>query len=60
VIDNGPYYLAQDALAAGLVDKLIYEDELEDMLKERYGFTTRKSSLTNFVKYDWNIPVPNR
>jgi protease-4 len=60
VIDNGPYYLAQDAMAAGLVDSLIYQDQLEDKLKDRYGFTARKGSLTSFAKYDWNIPVPNR
>jgi len=56
VIDNGPYFLAQDALSAGLVDSLIYEDELTDQLKDRYGFTGRKGSLTDFYSYDWNVP----
>lgn len=60
VIDNGPYYLAQDAMAAGLVDSLIYQDQLEDKLKDRYGFTARKGSLTSFAKYDWNIPSPKQ
>ncbi len=32
-IDNGPYLLAERALEAGLVDGLIYRDQLEDTLK---------------------------
>jgi len=33
-IDNGPYYIAEKALEYGLVDGLIYEDELEGILAE--------------------------
>jgi len=36
-IDNGPYLLAERALEAGLVDGLIYRDQLEDTLKTLYG-----------------------
>ncbi len=36
-IDNGPYLLAERALEAGLVDGLIYRDQLEDTLKALYG-----------------------
>ena len=35
-IDNGPYLLAERALKAGLVDGLIYRDQLEDTLKSLY------------------------
>jgi len=35
-IDNGPYLLAERALEAGLVDGLIYRDQLEDTLKTLY------------------------
>ncbi|MBN2016615.1 MAG: signal peptide peptidase SppA [Candidatus Cloacimonetes bacterium] len=36
-IDNGPYLIAQRALDAGLVDGLIYRDQLKDALKDLYG-----------------------
>lgn len=34
VIDGGPYLIADEALEAGLVDALLYEDELEEALEE--------------------------
>ena len=36
LLDEGPF-LAADAVKAGLVDKLVYEDEMFDLLKERLG-----------------------
>ena len=35
-IDNGPYLLAERALEAGLVDGLLYRDQIEDTLKALY------------------------
>jgi protease-4 len=35
-IDNGPYLIAERAYEAGLVDGLIYRDQLEDTLKVLY------------------------
>ncbi|MFW6216150.1 MAG: signal peptide peptidase SppA [Alkalispirochaetaceae bacterium] len=32
IIDGGPYLLAEEALEAGLVDRLLYEDEIIDAL----------------------------
>lgn len=34
IIDGGPYLIAEEALEAGLVDGLFYEDELEEALEE--------------------------
>lgn len=56
IINAGPYFLAQDALDAGLVDKLIYEDEMDDHLNELYGFKRHCSKLSDFTSYDWYIP----
>ncbi len=36
IIDQGPF-MSQDALDAGLVDGLLYEDEFRDRLKEKLG-----------------------
>ncbi|MFP4431686.1 MAG: signal peptide peptidase SppA [Spirochaetaceae bacterium] len=33
-VDAGPYLVAEDALEAGLVDRLLYEDEISDALEE--------------------------
>jgi protease-4 len=55
-IDNGPYFLAQDALDAGLVDELIYEDELSDDLDGEYTFSSTKKGLEDYRDYDWSYP----
>ncbi|MBW6515436.1 MAG: signal peptide peptidase SppA [Candidatus Cloacimonetes bacterium] len=53
LIDNGPYLSAHNALEVGLIDKIIYEDELEDELKNLYAnpkvtkeFPNEKMNLT--------------
>ncbi len=53
LIDKGPYMIAQDAMDAGLVDALIYEDEVNDLLKKDYGFSKSKSDLPDYRDYDW-------
>ncbi|MBW6514004.1 MAG: signal peptide peptidase SppA [Candidatus Syntrophosphaera sp.] len=55
-IDNGPYFLAQDALDAGLVDALIFEDELDKQLKEDFGFSKQRSELPDYKDFSWAKP----
>jgi len=33
IIDNGPYFLPQDAIAAGLADSIMYPDQFDDYVK---------------------------
>jgi protease-4 len=56
IIDEGPYLLAQDAFNVGLVDELIYQDELTAKLKTDFGYTSRSSNLTDYRSYDWSKP----
>ncbi|MDP2174178.1 MAG: signal peptide peptidase SppA [Candidatus Cloacimonadaceae bacterium] len=56
IIDEGPYFLAKDAHDAGLVDKLIYQDELEKTIKESAGFSRKKSVLEDYRDYSWAKP----
>lgn len=56
IIDAGPYFLAQEAFNKGLVDKLIFEDELEKMLDEADGFTAARESLPTYREYSWSKP----
>ncbi|MDP8238913.1 MAG: signal peptide peptidase SppA [Candidatus Hatepunaea meridiana] len=53
LIDDGPFS-AEDAYSAGLVDSLVYEDEIEDLLKEFY---TEKTALIKESKQNRRIPV---
>lgn len=54
-INNGPYFIAQEALDAGLVDGLIYKDQLEDELKNLYGDASiTKRYRIDKVIYDWS------
>jgi len=55
-IDAGPYFLASDALAAGLVDKIIYEDELKDILKDEFSFSGTQSCVPEYINYKWSQP----
>jgi len=51
LIDDGPFRAA-DAFSAGLVDSLVYEDELEDILKDFYG---KRIRLVTEKKYNRRI-----
>jgi protease-4 len=33
IIDNGPYFIPQDAIAAGLADSIMYPDQFDDYVK---------------------------
>ena len=54
-IDNGPYLLAERALDAGLVDGMLYRDQLEDTLKALYGdMEVTKQYKINEHRLDWS------
>lgn len=59
IIDEGPYLIAQRAFDLGLVDEIIYEDELEQVLKEDFAFSNRNSGLAVYRNYDWSRPKEN-
>ncbi|MFA5484308.1 MAG: signal peptide peptidase SppA [Candidatus Cloacimonadaceae bacterium] len=59
LVDEGPYYIAQDALDAGLIDGIIYQDELPSSLKEDFGFSGKNGSLADYRSYDWSKPKEN-
>ena len=52
LIDDGPF-LAEDALGAGLIDDVAYEDEVEDQLGAgRSGEETRKIDADDYARID--------
>ncbi|MDD3535523.1 MAG: signal peptide peptidase SppA [Candidatus Cloacimonetes bacterium] len=55
-IDEGPYFLAQDALEAGLVDEIIYQDELFKKLKSDFGFSRKSKKLPKYMATNWSKP----
>lgn len=55
-IDEGPYFIAADALAAGLIDAMIYQDELDKKLKDDFGFARRLNTLEEYRDYAWAKP----
>jgi len=55
-IDAGPYFLAKDALKAGLVDALIYEGDLDERLEEGFGISGHQSGLADYREYNWAKP----
>lgn len=55
-IDNGPYFEAQNALNAGLIDGIIFADELNGILKQQFGFSAQEKELTDYVDYTWSYP----
>lgn len=56
LVDAGPYFLSTDALDAGLIDKIIYEDELDKTLKADFGFGKSLKKIPNYVDYTWHKP----
>jgi protease-4 len=61
VIDDGPYFIAETALQAGLIDKLIYEDQVEETVTKNFGKMKEISNpLPSFVKNDWSEPATNK
>ncbi len=55
LIDDGPYFVAQKALESGLIDGLIYEDELKEKLEKKFGEIKIVDKYKNkFVRKDWS------
>ncbi len=53
-VDSGPYLVATDALEAGLVDKLVYEDELVDELQKLIARPRIRARETKEdIRYSW-------
>ena len=62
LIDQGPF-TAKQALENGLVDRLVYRDELEDIAKDLTGKNHRlvkagKYLKTDVYEYDWEVAPP--
>ncbi|MFP4373851.1 MAG: signal peptide peptidase SppA [Spirochaetaceae bacterium] len=60
VVADGPYLVAERALEAGLVDDLIYADELESRLEElQRGARIAELSARDQIRYEWSRrPAP--
>jgi protease IV len=55
VIDNGPYFIAEQALEQGLIDGIIFEDELQERLEELVDDAeVVKSICQEKIRYDWS------
>lgn len=62
LIDRGPF-TARAALSAGLVDRLVYEDELLDIVAELTDASTdlvplREYARSGFYVQDWQVRLP--
>jgi len=61
IIDKGPYLEASRALNEGLIDGIIYLDELDKELQKTYpGFKTGKYIFTGDIRYDWSTSPSSR
>ena len=60
VVADGPYLVAERALETGLVDGLIYVDELESRLEElQRGARIAEVSARDQIRYEWSRrPAP--
>ena len=57
-IDEGPY-IAKEAIEAGLVDDLVYEDQLEEIAEQTFGkkkekLTGKQYGSRKYHRYDWD------
>jgi len=59
IINEGPYLVAEDALEKGLVDELIYEDQLAKQLKKDFHFSKQQKEPTEYCDYTWTKPKEN-
>ncbi len=56
IIDDGPYLDAERALSRGLVDELIYEDQLEEKIPFYENPRIRRDFAVSTVRRDWSDP----
>ncbi|MCK9332880.1 MAG: signal peptide peptidase SppA [Candidatus Cloacimonetes bacterium] len=59
LIDAGPYFVAQNAMDKGLVDAIIYQDQLQDQVEKDFGFNKKSNELANYRSYEWAKPKEN-
>jgi protease-4 len=59
-IDEGPYYLAEKALKAGLVDSLVYEAQLFETIKKEYKVNSQARELAVYNNTNWSHPKKDR
>lgn len=56
LIDDGPFYSPSKILQTGLVDGMLYQDELNDQLQKDFGFKKVTSTTTEKANYNWTVP----
>lgn len=56
IIDNGPYFIPQDALTNGLVDELVEWHELDAKLKEEFGTHKVTKEIPERIATNWFKP----
>jgi protease-4 len=56
IIDNGPYFIPQDALNSGLVDELVEWHQLNDKLEEEFGSHSITKEIPRRVDKNWSKP----
>lgn len=57
LIDRGPYLVAAQALEAGLVDELIYQDQLTDRLERLHPRShVAEVRFSREMRADWSVP----
>lgn len=55
IINNGPYLSAPTALEEGLVDGLIYEQELDNLLRNKFDVNLiTKEDPSRLIVYEWS------
>jgi len=56
VIENGPYYITDKAITAGLVDSTMYPDEFDNFLdnKKNHLIYWNEIQPNNYYIHDWN------
>ncbi len=59
IVENGPYFDAKVLVAKGLVDGLVYENDLKDEIKEMEGTTVLYMNDIKRINYnyDWKKPT---
>ncbi len=55
IIDQGPFFIAEEALQLGLVDQLLYEDQIEKLIEEKCNDPQIVTSYKEKkIRHDWS------
>ncbi len=60
IINEGPYWIPEEALEAGLVDELVYLDQLKDQLKVDFAYNKITKKLDDYKDYNWSKQKDNK